>query len=60
MKTSDFLKIDQSYKLDNPEELKDRPDYYISDDDLIYWWDGSDDVVLSEHMIEIIKNGQKS
>lgn len=55
MKTSDFLKIDQSYKLDNPEELKDRPDYYISDDDLIYWWDGSDDVVLSEHMIEIIK-----
>ena len=54
MKTSDFLRIDQSYKLGDPEELKDKPNYYISDDDLIYWWDGSDDVVLSDQMIKTI------
>ena len=54
MKTSDFLRMDQSYKLGDPEELKDKPNYYISDDDLIYWWDGSDDVVLSDQMIKII------
>ena len=55
MKTSDFLRCDQCYKLDDPEERKDKPNYYISDDDLIYWWDGSDDVVLSNQMIDTIK-----
>ena len=32
----------------NPEELPDTPDYYISDDDRLYWWDGSDEVRISE------------
>ena len=31
-----------------PDELKDKPRYYISDDDRLYWWDGSDEVQISE------------
>lgn len=30
-----------------PEELKGTPDYYISDDDRLYWWDGTDEVRIS-------------
>lgn len=56
LKTAEFLKMDGYFTFnDDPEELKDKPNYYISDDDLIYWWDGSDDVVLSNHMIDTIK-----
>ena len=31
-----------------PDELKDKPRYYISDDDRLYWWDVSDEVLISE------------
>ncbi len=33
---------------------KDKPDYYLSDDDLMYWWDGTDTVQLSIRMIETL------
>ncbi|MCM1235565.1 MAG: hypothetical protein NC489_36160 [Ruminococcus flavefaciens] len=35
---------------DTPEELKGKPDYYLSDDDRVFWWDGSEEVILSEKM----------
>lgn len=31
-----------------PDELKNKPRYYISDDDRLYWWDDSDEVQISE------------
>ena len=50
--TSSFLRRPKPWLRRNelPEELQDKPDYYISDDDRAYWWDGSDEVVLSESM----------
>lgn len=47
--TSVFLRQDGFFTFfNNPEELPDTPDYYISDDDRLYWWDGSDEVRISE------------
>ncbi len=49
VKTSDFLKQDSWFTFhDTPEELAGTPNYYISDDDRLYWWDGSNEVVISE------------
>ena len=31
-----------------PEELKGKPDYYLSDADRLYWWDGTDEVRITE------------
>ena len=46
--TSEFLRNDGYFTFYNtPEELKDMPDYYISDADRLYWWDGSDEVVIN-------------
>ncbi|MBR1814556.1 MAG: hypothetical protein IJ773_12145 [Lachnospiraceae bacterium] len=49
MKSSDYL-IQNSYFTfyGTPKELQDKPKYYVSDDDRLYWWDGSDEVVISE------------
>ncbi|MEE1038001.1 MAG: hypothetical protein U0K95_02455 [Eubacterium sp.] len=55
-KTSAFLRNDDYFTFYNtPEELKNKENYYISDDDLMYWWDGSKKIELSEKMIEQIK-----
>lgn len=52
-RTSKFLRQDGPFTFfDTPEELKGRPDYYISDDDRLYWWDGTDEVVISKEMDE--------
>ena len=51
VKTSEFLRQDGYFTFyDTPEELKGKPNYYISDDDRLYWWDGTDEVILSEEM----------
>ena len=51
MRTSDFLYVDDFFSFyKTPEELKGKPDYHISDDDLLYWWDGSDAVKISDAM----------
>lgn len=56
VKTSEFLRQDGYFTFyDTPEELKGTPDYYISDDDRLYWWDGTDEVVLSKEMDEWLK-----
>ncbi|MCM1237731.1 MAG: hypothetical protein NC489_47315, partial [Ruminococcus flavefaciens] len=49
--TSDFLCDNGSFTFYNtPKELRGKADYYLSDDDRTFWWDGSGEVVLSEKM----------
>ena len=49
LRTSDFLRQDGFFAFfDTPKELKGRPNYYISDADRLYWWDGSDEVEIPE------------
>lgn len=49
--TAKFLRQDGGLVFWNtPEELKGQPNYYISDDDRMFWWNGSKEVVLSEKM----------
>lgn len=48
-RTSEFLRQDSWFTFhDMPKELKGKTKYYISDDDRLYWWDGSDEVIISE------------
>ncbi|MDD3361984.1 MAG: hypothetical protein PHW34_09975 [Hespellia sp.] len=30
--------------------MEDKPNYYLTDDDRLYWWDGSDEVVISSRV----------
>jgi hypothetical protein len=54
--TSDFLRQDSRILFyDTPEELKGKPNYYISDDDRMYWWDGTDEVRISDETDTWIK-----
>ncbi|MBR2810526.1 MAG: hypothetical protein IKD69_04020 [Solobacterium sp.] len=49
--SSDFLYMDNWFTFyDTPKELMDKPKYIVSDDDRLYWWDGSDEVIISEEM----------
>lgn len=49
VRTSEFLRRDGFLLFwDTPEELKGKPKYHLSDDDRLYWWDGSDGVIISE------------
>lgn len=51
IKTSEFLRQDGWLTFYNtPEELKGKGNYYLSDDDRIYWWDGTDEVMISDDM----------
>ncbi|MCI8744034.1 MAG: hypothetical protein HFG63_15690 [Lachnospiraceae bacterium] len=51
VRTSDFLRQDGYFTFYNtPEELRGKPNYYLSDDDRLYWWDGTDEVILSDEM----------
>ncbi|MBD5393238.1 MAG: hypothetical protein HDR23_01405 [Lachnospiraceae bacterium] len=57
VRTSEFLHQDGYFIFyDTPEELKGKPNYYISDDDRLYWWDGTDEVILSEKMDNWLRN----
>jgi hypothetical protein len=49
IRTSDFLRQVGSLQFhETPEELKGKPDYYISDDERLFWWDGTDEVRISD------------
>ncbi len=51
IRTSDFLRQDGWFTFcDTPEELKGKGNYYLSDDDRIFWWDGTDEVIISDDM----------
>lgn len=55
IKTSEFLRNDGYFTFNGtPEEIRHKGNYYISDDDLMYWWDGSDKIQLSDRMIKQI------
>ena len=48
IRTSDFLRQDGHFAFyDTPEELKGKPNFYLSDADRLYWWDGSDEVEIT-------------
>ncbi len=49
IKTSEYLRQDGYFTFyDTPQELKDKPNFYLSDADRLYWWDGSDEVEITE------------
>lgn len=51
IKTVEFLRQDNWFTFyDTPEELKRKRNYYLTDDDRLFWWDGTDEVVISEEM----------
>lgn len=51
IKTAEFLRQDSWFTFyDTPEELKGKGNYYLTDDDRIFWWDGTDEVILSDEM----------
>lgn len=58
VKTAEFLFQNEPFR-DTPEELKDKANYYVSDDDRIFWWDGSEEVILSEEMHDWLSDQQK-
>ena len=48
IRTSDYLRQDGHFAFyDTPEELKGKPNFYLSDADRLYWWDGSDEVEIT-------------
>jgi hypothetical protein len=56
VRTSEFLRQDGYFTFcDTPKELRGKPNYYISDDDRMYWWDGTDEVILSKEMDEWLR-----
>lgn len=57
IRTSQFLRQDGCFTFYNtPKELRGKPNYYISDDDRLYWWDNSDEVRISYSMDKWLKN----
>lgn len=47
--TSEYLRQDGFFTFyDTPKELKGKPNYYISDDDRMFWWDGTDEVKITD------------
>ncbi|MGN0438325.1 MAG: hypothetical protein ACI4F4_07345 [Lachnospiraceae bacterium] len=56
VRTSDFLRQDGFFAFyGTPDELKNQPNYYLSDDDRLYWYDGSDEVKVSKRVDEWLK-----
>lgn len=51
IRTSDYLRQERwGTFLNTPEELKGQPNYYLTDADRLYWWDGTDEVQISEEI----------
>lgn len=51
IKTAEFLRQDNWLTFyHTPEELKGKSNYYLTDDDRLFWWDGTDEVVMSDEM----------
>lgn len=47
--TSEFLKQDNYFTFYNtPEELERKPRYYLCDADRLFWWDGSNEVIIDD------------
>lgn len=49
IKTAEFLRQDDWFTFyHTPEELKGKGNYYLTDDDRIFWWDSTDEVIISD------------
>jgi len=60
VRTSDYLLQDGWFAFyDTPKELEDEKRYHISDDDRLFWWDGSDEVIISDETDEWLKKLSK-
>lgn len=47
--TAKFLKQDGYFTFwDTPDELSGKPNYYLSDSDRLYWWDGTEEVIIDD------------
>lgn len=54
--TSSFLGQNEAFTFfKTPEEVEGISDYFISDDDRLYWWDGTDEVKISEETDKWLK-----
>lgn len=53
VRTSTFLRQDGLFTFDDtPEELRGKPNFYLSDPDRLYWWDGSGEVGITKETDE--------
>lgn len=53
VRTSTFLRQDGLFTFDDtPEELRGKPNFYLSDADRLYWWDDSYEVEITEETDE--------
>lgn len=51
LRTSEYLRQDEVFTFfETPKELQGRANYYLCDDDRLYWWDGTDEVIISAEM----------
>ena len=49
MRTDEYLRQHGFFAFyKTPEELQGKPNYYLSDADRLYWWDGTDEVRITE------------
>ena len=56
VQTNDFLRQNAPWAFWNtPDELKKEPECYISDDDRLFWWDGTDEVMISDEADDWLK-----
>ena len=59
VRTSDFL-YQEYWSWRVPEEVKGQEKVYTTDDDRLYWWDGTDEVIISERVKKwLIKLGER-
>lgn len=57
VRTSDYLRQDDYFSFyDTPKELKGQPNFYLSDADRLYWWDGTNEVQLTEETDKWLKD----
>ena len=47
IRTVDFLQPGEDWLYGEPEEVRKLPEYVFTDDDRLYWWDGTDEVQIS-------------
>lgn len=57
IRTFEYLKQDDWFTFeDTPEKLKGKGNYCLTDDDRLFWWDGTDEVILSDTLAQWLKD----
>ena len=55
--TAKYLRQEFDYRPERrPEEFRNEPTYCMTDDDRLYWWNGTDEVKISDEMHEWLVN----